>query len=394
MGWDNLVDERSRILTPQFALCFVAHGLQAIAFNLFLPFPQYLNRIGAGDAMIGTVMSLTGLAAVAARPQIGRAMDRRGRRPTILLGGALHVVATALYTQIDRVGPLLAATRLLHGVAEAMLFSALFTFAADYVPARRRTQGLALFGVSGMLPIAVGGGLGDYLSAHVSWRALFLTASAIAALSLVLSFGLRDAARERVASGASTGVRAVLGQRDLAPIWFLGAVFATVLTAFFVFVPRFVQDSSIGSVSLFFCCYSGPALILRIGFGWLPDRIGPHRALLPALVALVIGLAVMARATAARDVAIAGFLCGLGHGYAFPILSGMVVNRVSDAARGSALAVFTGLFDLGLLLGSPLFGALVERAGFGVLYAFAGIALSAALAVFSRWDARAVPRRR
>ncbi len=391
-----MLDDRpraDRILTPQFALCFVAHGLQAIAFNLYVPFPKRLNELGASDAVVGAMMSLTGLAAVLVRPPLGRAMDRLGRRTPILVGGVLHVIATALYLNVDRVGAVLVTTRLLHGVAEALLFSALFTFAADYVPASRRTQGLALFGVSGMLPIAIGSGLGDWLAVHHGWSRVFLTASALAALSLALSLGLRDAPRQRVATGASPGMRSVLRQRELAPIWALGAVFATVLTAFFVFVPRFVQDTGTGSVLRFMGSYSTAALILRIGFGWLPDRVGPRRALVPALGALIVGLLVMAQAASARDVMIAGFLCGLGHGYAFPILSGMVVNRVSDDSRGSALAIFTGLFDLGLLIGGPAFGAIVERAGFAALYALAALAMVIALAIFVRWDARVMPRR-
>jgi MFS family permease len=381
-----------RIFTRQFTLCFAAHGLQAIAFNLYLPFPKRLNELGANDVLIGAAASLTGLAAVLARPAIGRAMDRAGRRATILGGGALHVVATALYLGVDRIGPLLAATRFLHGIAEAMLFSALFTFAADYVPARKRTQGLALFGVSGMLPIGIGPTAANWLIANHGWPWVFVTASALAGISLALSFGLRDAPRARVASGPSASMLDVLRQRELRPIWFLGAAFATVLTAFFVFVPRFAQDTGIGSDATFFQTYMLAALILRIAFGWVPDRIGPHRALTPALLALVLGLVVMARASAAQDVALAGFLCGLGHGYAFPILSGMVVNRVSDDSRGTALAIFTGLFDLGMLVGSSAFGALVEWQGFATLYAFGAAALAGALAVFVRWDARVAGR--
>jgi MFS family permease len=382
-----------RIFTRQFVLCFVAHGLQAIAFNLYLPFPKRLNELGANDVVIGAAASLTGLAAVLARPAIGRAMDVSGRRATVLAGGALHVVATALYLGIDRIGPLLAATRFLHGIAEAMLFSALFTFAADYVPARKRTQGLALFGVSGMLPIGIGPTAANWLIAHHGWPSVFATACALAAISLALSFGLCDAPRDRVASGPSASMQTVIGQRELRPIWFLGASFATVLTAFFVFVPRFAQDTGIGSDAAFFQMYMLAALILRIAFGWVPDRIGPHRALTPALLSLVVGLVVMARASAAHDVALAGFLCGLGHGYAFPILSGMVVNRVSEQSRGTALAIFTGLFDLGMLVGSMSFGALVEWQGFAVLYACGALALASALAVFVRWDARTMGRR-
>ena len=61
--------------------------------------------------------------------------------------------------------------------------------------------------------------------------------------------------------------------------------------------------------------------------------MGPKRVLLPALAALATGFAVLAVADQARDVWIAGVLCGLGHGFTFPILFGMVVTRTRDADR-------------------------------------------------------------
>ena len=146
-----------RLWTRAFILCFVANLLQGVAFNLFLHYPGFLHEIGARDAQIGFITSLTAIAAIGMRPPIGRAMDRRGRRIVILWGGAINCIAILGYVAVDSIGPLLYAVRILHGIAEAMLFSAFFTYAADHVPAANRTQGLALFGVSGMLPISLGG---------------------------------------------------------------------------------------------------------------------------------------------------------------------------------------------------------------------------------------------
>jgi hypothetical protein len=48
------------------------------------------------------------------------------------------------------------------------------------VPARRRTEGLALFGVSGMLPVSLGGWIGDALLPRHGFPALFALAAALA----------------------------------------------------------------------------------------------------------------------------------------------------------------------------------------------------------------------
>jgi predicted MFS family arabinose efflux permease len=256
------------------------------------------------------------------------------------------------------------------------------------VPAARRTEGIALFGVSGMLPISLGGAIGDWLLRDHDYRALFLLAWVLALASLLCSLPLRDAPRAPVAEGTRpVGIRAALQQRDLVPLWFLGTVFSIALTAFFVFIKTFVEEHRIGTVGGFFTAYTAAALVLRAFFGWLPDRAGPKRVLAPALAALAAGFAVLARAEVPTDVLVAGVLCGVGHGYTFPILSGLVVSRAPEENRGAALAVFTGLFDLGVLLGGPSFGFVIERAGYPAMFS-TGAALTAAGALaFFAWEA-------
>jgi MFS family permease len=383
-----------RLWTGPFVLCFVTNLCQGTAFNLFLHLPGYLHDLGANDVQIGWISSLTALAAVAFRPPVGRAMDVRGRRPVIVWGGALHALATAGYLAVDAIGPLLYAVRVLHGVAEALLFSALFAYAADRVPAARRTEGLALFGVSGMLPISIGGWLGDWLLPRHGFALLFALATALAAGSFVLSLAMREAPRVALPRSASVGTKAALRQRELGPLWMLGTVFSIVLTAFFVFIKRFVDETGIGSVGSFFSAYTGAALTLRIFFGWLPDRIGQKRVLGPALAALTLGFAVMAGAETQHALLIAGVLCGIGHGFTFPILFALVVSRTPESNRGSTLALFTALFDLGVLIGGPSFGFVIERFGFAAMYAAGGVGLGLGTLVFFLFDAAVARRRR
>jgi MFS family permease len=383
-----------RLLTRAFLLCFAANLLQGLAFNLFLHFPGFLHQLGADEVEIGLVTSAMAVAAIALRPPIGRAMDRRGRRIVILLGGVLHTFVIALYLTVSSLGPWLYAIRVVHGIAEAMLFTALFTYAADHVPARMRTQGLALFGVSGMLPIALAGVLGDALLARFDFSAVFGAALVFAVLSLLLSLPLPQEPRPALGVDPATqGIRAALRQADLQPLWFLGIVFSTVLTAFFIFMRRFVDETGVGTVGLFFSAYTVSALALRVFFGWLPDRMGPRRVLLPALVSLCAGLGWMARAESAGDLALAGVLCGVGHGFTFPILFGLVVTRVPEGNRGTAMAVFTALFDIGMLVGGPTMGAAIDRVGFASMYAGAGLALALGAAIFFAWDVRLSRRR-
>jgi MFS family permease len=175
----------------------------------------------------------------------------------------------------------------------------------------------------------------------------------------------------------------------LRPLWWIGAIFSIAVTAFFIFVKRYVDEVGLGSVGSFFTAYTVAAVLLRIFLGWMPDRLGPKRVLLPSLGLLALGLFVLAFAASDRDVWLAGVLCGIGHGFTFPILFGLVVTRTPDENRGRAMALYTALFDVGVLAGGPLFGLLIQEAGFAAMYAAAGALILFGAVVFVVWDARA-----
>jgi len=159
-----------------------------------------------------------------------------------------------------------------------------------------------------------------------------------------------------------------------------------VLTGVFVFVKRFTMETGAGSVGAFFSAYTGAAIAVRIVGGRLPDRVGPKRVLVPALLALAVGFLFLARAGDAREVLAAGVLCGLGHGFAFPTLSSLVVSRAREVERGAAIAVLTTLPDVGALLGAPSLGWIIELSGFGAMFTTAAAVLTLGVAAFALWD--------
>lgn len=317
--------------------------------------------------MIGLVVSVTAATAILWRPPLGHLMDERGRRGVILTGGILNVMVCALYPTVRDLGVWLYVVRAAHGVAEATLFTALMTHAADLLPAARRTEGIGIYGISGLLPMSISGVLGDVILRHGSYVDLFHVSAAFALASLLLSLPLRDVQHPEHDLPAR-GFLAAVAQPNLLPLWFIGLVFATALTAQFTFVKTFVLETGIGTVGLFFTAYSIAAIVLRLGFAWVPERVGPKRALMPALAALAMGYVLLAFATTPTAIAVAGACAGLGHGFTFPILSGLMMARARTAERGAATSIFTALFDAGALIGGPLLGAIIREAGYPTMF--------------------------
>lgn len=375
------------LLTRTFVLLSAAHFLHALSYHLFLHLPGFLTSIGASEFDVGMLSGAASFAAIAARPPIGGVMDHRGRMPIVWAGGALSVVACCCYFAVGSLGVGLYAVRIMHGLSEAMLFASLFAFAADIVPASRRIEGIGLFGVSGMLPMAVAGALGDWVLRYGSYRALFGVALASTGVALVLSFFLVEPTRA-LHGERPRGLGSALIDRSLLPIWLGALCFATAIAAHFSFLKTFVLERPIANLGDFFATYAVAACALRVLFGRVPEAVGPKRVLVGALLALAAGHVLLAFAAARWHVIVAGALAGSGHGWSFPILLGLVVERARASERGSALAIYTALFDGGTMIGGPVLGAVIETWGYTTMFLVAASMVGLGLCVVLLGDRR------
>ena len=384
-----------RLYSRAFALAFVANFLHSLALFGYLHLPGFLAERGADELTIGMVVGTMFAAAVALRPLAGRLLDTRGRRVLARWGSVLHVLVTLAYLFVDEVGPLLILVRVLHGAAQAVLFATLFTIAADVAPPSRRTQGIALFGVSGLLPMSLAGLIGDAILAHADYFELFLATVVAATLGAAASWLLEDS--RPVVHAGGPGPRSFFATAmapTLRPLWLLGFSFGVALASYNTFLRTFIDHAGVGSMGLFYSVYSAAAIALRLALGWLPDRVGLRRTLAPALMATVVGLWLLSGADSNLDVALAGLLTGSGHAFVFPILSALVVMRAEDHERGAALSMYTALFDLGMLVGAPALGAVLERTDYGTMFlTAAAVAVMGGLG-YAAWDRQVVPPRR
>ncbi|NND03223.1 MAG: MFS transporter, partial [Acidimicrobiia bacterium] len=241
---------------------------------------------------------------------------------------------------------------------------------------------------SGLLPLAMAGVLGDFELSGAGFTQLFLVAAGAAVMAGLFGLPLPERRPEIREGRKRGGFISVIRWPSLAPVWLMSGGLAFVLTAYFTFLRTYVDETGIGSVGLFFAVYGSAAVLLRIVFGWVPDRFGPKRVLYPAMGSLAAGFVVLTFATGNSHIALAGLLCGVGHGYAFPILSGLVATRAPDEDRGSAITFFTALLDVGLLIAGPLLGWIITWLGYSAMFSFAAGFIVLATIAFAIWDAR------
>jgi len=108
----------------------VAFPLGILAFVL----PIYGRELGASAVEVGAFFSAFSIVPVAVRPFLGRALDRWGRRPFLLLGLGGYVAAMGLFAFADNV-LLLTVARFIQGLGQAFLWLSAYTIVADLAAA-------------------------------------------------------------------------------------------------------------------------------------------------------------------------------------------------------------------------------------------------------------------
>ncbi|MBX2804213.1 MAG: MFS transporter [Myxococcales bacterium] len=354
---------RDRIFTAPFVLLTTAHLLQSFGYASLILMPLYLDHLGASRTQVGTVIGSAAIGGLAARPLVGWALDRVGRKPTLAVGTLLVVAGMLGIGAVVRIGPWVYGVHVVIGIGLATLFTAYFTAAADLVPPSRRTEGLALFGISGLVPLVINpmAELVGITGADLRW--FFPGIGLVCAAAYLCVIPIRALEGSAAPAGPRWRWRVVssaLRHRALWSVWLATTVFSAMVAVFMAYATVVAADRGVAHPANLWFAYAGGAVTVRLLGARLPDAIGPSRMIPPALLLYVSALALCAQASSAGTFLSAGLLAGLGHGFAFPVLTSQVVSRTADALRGSAMSLFTALWDLVKLLLVPLAGLLAD----------------------------------
>jgi MFS family permease len=362
---------------------FVIVTLTAFAFFMYIGtlvplVPLFIEGpLKGGELALGLNAAVFALAAVFARPLLGRLADRYGRR-SIIIGGALTAATGGmLMSQIDSLTALMA-LRVLTGVGEAAVFVGTATLIADLSPRVRRAEGASYFSVAVFSGLGVGPVCSEWLLDDVNFERTFIAAGGFAIVAAVIAIFVparvesSDDSESTVDSGrraapplktlAESGIFKLIHPAAILP----GAVLACGvggLTTFFLFIPEYSRDNGFANSGVLFLTYALVSLVIRIFGAKLPERLGPRRSVTIALVSMAGGLAVFAAAPSVIGLWVGAFLIGLGAAFNYPSLMALTVNSASDADRASAISSFTMFFEIGSAGSGLLIGGFAQIVG-------------------------------
>jgi DHA1 family bicyclomycin/chloramphenicol resistance-like MFS transporter len=191
---------RATALTPAVAALAIALllGLQPVTTDLYLPaLPLLARQLHASMADTQLTMSMVLLCFGVGQLVLGPMSDRFGRRPVLLGGLALHMLASvgaSLSPSIDT----LIAFRALQGVGLAASVVCARAMVRDLYEPQQGAH-LMAWALSGLGVIAlVSPVLGGWLTAHIGWRAPLAAVAVVAATSgLLVAWRLPETAAAR-----------------------------------------------------------------------------------------------------------------------------------------------------------------------------------------------------
>ena len=333
--------------------------------------PGAVREAGAGSGVLGVALGVFPFAAVAGRLVAGRATDRGGRVVTVRAGLLVTAAASGLLVLPVTVAGLVAA-RVLHGLADALVYTAASAWVLDRTPEDRRPQALSLLGA------AIWGGyaLGPLVGAALDLRAVGVVVLASAVVGLALTRGLPD---RRSSGEPARGLRSLLPRGVALPGTALGLGNLGYAALVGFLVVHLDDRGGRGAVAL--TAFSVAVLLGRLVVVPLAARVGVLRTLPYGLTAMAAGLLVIAGTGSTAVAAAAAAVVGLGYCLPFPALATLVAGRVPESQRGAAIGALTAFYDVFVGVGSVLGGLVADRSGTPAVFELAAVGVLAAAAV-------------
>ena len=370
-----------------------------IGSSMILPLvPYYATQMGASGLAVGLILAAFSVGQLVSAPTWGRFSDRYGRRPAILFGLIVSVVAYVVFAYAGSL-TLLLVSRFVQGIGAGTV-GVLQAYVADAMNEDDRAKSLGWLSASTSLGVVIGPAFGSLLTVVWGHRAPGLGAALLCLGIIGFAWRyLREASGEAhtpIAARAPRAGRAALARvlsHSAEPAPRLILIYAVAIVAFYgtgqliplVLADRFgVTEKTIGWFFMYFGLMGVIIRTLLLGpfVRWLKEarvaRIG--------LLFLSAGLCLASMSHSYVSLFTAFTLMPLGTAFVFPCVTSLLSRVVPANERGLQMGVqqtFGGISRVAFPIGA---GALVDRFGPGLPFMVAGLFVLATLTMTASLD--------
>ncbi|CCJ65623.1 MFS transporter [Leuconostoc falkenbergense] len=318
--------------------------------------------LASGIYIIGTLI---------ARLIMGKELELIGRKRVARWGAILYLITTIAYLAVPTIA-VLDGVRLLNGFAYGMTSTALNAIVTEFIPEKRKGEGINYYGLSTSLAAAIGPFIGLLLLNATSFQFIVILSAILIGISMVALFAVKinnvTLSAAHLAELKSWKVSSFIEFKVLliAGIGFLmGLSYSSVLA----FLASYAETLHLVAISsFFFVVYAGIVTLTRPMTGRIFDRFGENYVMYPSYLFLAFGLVILAFAHNGFVLLLSGAFIGLGYGTFMSNGQAVTLKLVTSHRIGIALSTYFIGLDLGLGVGPYVLGALHNSLSFRELY--------------------------
>jgi len=317
------------------------------------------------------------------QPVLGAMADSLGKSRIMVVCLAIGTLATLAGAAATDFA-MLAATRVIAGIAAGGVFPTSVAIIGDLVPVARRQIAISRVLAAGMAGNLLGASLSGIVGDMFGWRSVFLTTGAIAALMFVPSLRLLRLGKSEVRTPLEFSVAIAryrgIFQNPLAKICF-GAVFldALVLFGLFPYMGQLLQaqgETRAAITGIIIAGWGIGGICYALLVARLLPRFGDRALMIDGGALMGVALLIVAL----QPIWHIQFAAFVLLGFAFYLMHGGIqvyVTELSTTARSSALALHSSSFFFGQAAGPVVYGVGFTHIGTGWTVVIAALAMAA-----------------
>jgi ACDE family multidrug resistance protein len=388
---------RDLLRTREIRAAMLGTFVIMLGYGILSPvLPNYAHSFGVGYESVGLLISAFSFTRLVADPFVGRFIDRYGERSMSTLG-AIWVGVSSVAAAMAPTFPLLVIFRGVGGIGSALFFASLLSFLLRSIPPSRTGRVMSLYYASFNIGFIVGGPLGGVVANAFGLASPLYIYGGACFLSAALFWRtIRNPVRHEheVRKG---GFRKLPWNRTFVTVlvvngvylWMVGAIFSTL-------VPLFGTSETVGltlgGVGIALGIATATELATLYPAGHATDHHGRRTVLIPALAGLALVTAAFGLVSTPIGFMIAMGVLGVASGYSGVPAAPMLSDVTPEEVKGTAVAVYRFVGDLGFVIGPLVAGWSAQAYGFGASFVInaipAVIALGLVLTIRETMNAR------
>ncbi|MBW2039474.1 MAG: MFS transporter [Deltaproteobacteria bacterium] len=349
-----------------FIVLFLAVFAAMLGMGIVAPLlPIYAQHYGAKGLLIGLVFASFSISRTVLLPFIGMISDKRGRKVFITMGLLLFALTSLGYVASKNIEQLII-TRMLQGVAAALVIPIALAYMGEITPKGKEGSYMGVFNIFFFGGLAMGPILGGIVKDLLGVKFSFYTMGLASLVGFFLTlFFLPERTRARQTSPHSPWpLKRIFEGGRIKGVYLFRLCFSIGIGLTWAFVPIFgdnfltLTSSQIGVlISLNVLI----ATLLQAPCGMLTDRFskGGFVVIGGSLAAGAIFLMPLTRDFG--EILFVNILLGVSGGISMPAVTALAVEEGKRiGGMGTLMSIFTMCHSIGMIIGPILAGAVAE----------------------------------